>query len=245
LCRFAEISLTRPAPRAAPRGDQWLSLGAASRLLGVSQATIRRWSDAGRLKAFTTPGGHRRFSRAALERMLPSSRDRRPAVVAAALTPARLSRAYRRDARAVAAVVPFVATLNSDDRERFRMLGRRIAASLAAHLDEPDEEARTHQLSEAAAAAADYGRQGAALGGSLSDVVEGFLAFRRPFLSELGSVARRRGFDADEVTSLFADAERALDRLLVATMTGHSVASLPRARVERRNQRPVRSIEHR
>jgi hypothetical protein len=65
------------------------------------------------------------------------------------------------------------------------------------------------------------------MGSSMSDVVEGFLAFRRPFLAELGTVARRRGFDADEVTGLFADAERALDRLLVATMTGHSVASVP------------------
>ena len=237
--------MTRPVPRATARGDQWLSLGAASRLLGVSQATIRRWSDSGRLKAFTTPGGHRRFSRAALERLLPSSRDRRPAVVAAALTPARLSRAYRRDARAVASVVPWVATLDNDDRERFRILGRQVAACLAAHLDEPIDETRAHHLSEAAAAAAEYGRHGAAAGGSLSDVVEGFLAFRRPFLAELGTVGRRRGFDADEVTRLFADAERALDRLLVATMTGHSVASLPRARIERRKQKPVGSLEDR
>ena len=39
--------------------------------------------------------------------------------------------------------------------------------------------------------------------------------------------------------------DRELDRLLVATMTGHSVASLPRARVERRKQKPVGSIEDR
>jgi excisionase family DNA binding protein len=211
----------------SPANQQWLGLGPASRLLGVSEATLRRWSDAGRLKAFTTPGGHRRFSRAALERLLPSTRDRRPAVVAAALTPARLSRAYRRDARATATAIPWLASLVPEDRDAFRLLGRRIAASLAAHLDAAEPEVRAHQLGEAAAAAAEYGRRGAAMGSSMSDVVEGFLAFRRPFLAELGTVARRRGFDADEVTGLFADAERALDRLLVATMTGHSVASVP------------------
>ena len=213
--------------RGRTAADQWLGLGAASRLLGVSEATLRRWADAGRLKAFTTPGGHRRFSRASLERLLPSSRERRPAVVVAALTPARLSRAYRRDARSVAGVVPWLASLGPEDRDAFRQLGRRVASSLAAHLDSVDPDGRAHQLAEAAAAASEYGRRGAALGGSMSDVVEGFLAFRRPFLAELGVVARRRGFDGDEVAGLFQDAERALDRLLVATMTGHSVASVP------------------
>ena len=220
--------------------QQWLGLGPASRLLGVSEATLRRWSDSGRLKAFTTPGGHRRFSRAALERLLPSARDRRPAVVAAALTPARLARAYRRDARATATAIPWLATLAPDDRDAFRLLGRRIAGTLAAHLDAADPEARGHQLGEATAAAAEYGRQGAALGSSMSDVVEGFLAFRRPFLAELGTVARRRGFDADEVSNLFADAERALDRLLVATMTGHSVASVPAPGAP--GERPTRGV---
>ena len=71
--------------------------------------------------------------------------------------------------------------------------------------------------------AAEYGRRGADLGLAMSDVVEGFLAFRRPFLAEVGAVTTRRGFDAAEVAALFADADRALDRLLVATMSGHSI----------------------
>jgi hypothetical protein len=97
---------------------------------------------------------------------------------------------------------------------------------LVAHLDAADDEPRRHQLNEARAAAAEYGRRGAALGLSLSDVVEGFLAFRRPFLAEIAGVARRRGFDSDEVARLHDDADRALDRLLVATMSGHSISTI-------------------
>ena len=41
----------------------WLSLGEASRLLGVTPATLRRWADHGDVAAFVTPGGHRRFPR--------------------------------------------------------------------------------------------------------------------------------------------------------------------------------------
>ena len=214
---------SRPEP-------QWLSLGEASRLLGVSAATIRRWSDAGRLRTFTTPGGHRRFSRAALERLLPAERDRRPPLGHAGLTPTRLARAYRREAARADPDRGWLATLDPDDREAFRVLGRQLAMGLVAHLDAVDEEARRHQLTEATATAAEYGRRGATLGLSLSDVVEGFLAFRRPFLAEIAAAARRRGFDATEVSRLHADADRALDRLLVATMSGHSIRRVRAAR---------------
>jgi excisionase family DNA binding protein len=56
------------------RGDgEWLTLGQAARFLGVAQSTIRKWSDQGRVPAFYTPGGHRRYRRADLERFLERS----------------------------------------------------------------------------------------------------------------------------------------------------------------------------
>lgn len=208
------------------RDPRWLTLGDASRLLGVSTATVRRWADSGRLKPFTTPGGHRRFSQAALERMLPTDRSRRPDIGAGALTSARLSRAYRRDGPPVAQGAAWISTLDAADRDTFRQLGRRLAWALIAHLDAAEADFRQRHLGEATALAAEYGRRGADLHLAMSDVVEGFLAFRRPFLAEVGAAAARRGFDAAEVTALFEDAERALDRLLVATMSGHSIRAV-------------------
>ena len=38
-----------------------LTSGEAARLLGVSEASVKRWADAGRLPAVKTAGGHRRF----------------------------------------------------------------------------------------------------------------------------------------------------------------------------------------
>src|SRR5690348_9646028 len=52
----------------AHRDDsEWLTLGQAARFLGVAQSTIRKWSDQGRVPAFYTPGGHRRYRRRDLE----------------------------------------------------------------------------------------------------------------------------------------------------------------------------------
>jgi excisionase family DNA binding protein len=48
----------------------------AARHLGVSISTVRRWSDAGYLKGYRTPGGQRRFSEAALDEFLDSLRPR-------------------------------------------------------------------------------------------------------------------------------------------------------------------------
>jgi excisionase family DNA binding protein len=56
-------------------GGDWLTLGQAARYLGVAQSTIRKWSDGGRLQAFYTPGGHRRFRRADLDAFLAGSRS--------------------------------------------------------------------------------------------------------------------------------------------------------------------------
>jgi excisionase family DNA binding protein len=44
----------------------------AARYLGVSLATIRRWTNAGVLPGYRTPGGQRRFSRAQLDGFLRS-----------------------------------------------------------------------------------------------------------------------------------------------------------------------------
>jgi excisionase family DNA binding protein len=53
--------------------SDWLTLGQAAKYLGVAQSTIRKWSDGGRLLAFYTPGGHRRYRRSDLDTFLAQS----------------------------------------------------------------------------------------------------------------------------------------------------------------------------
>ena len=53
--------------------NEWLTLGQAAKYLGVAQSTIRKWSDVGRLPAFYTPGGHRRYRRSDLDTFLERS----------------------------------------------------------------------------------------------------------------------------------------------------------------------------
>jgi excisionase family DNA binding protein len=72
----------RRAPGSEP---DWLTLGQAAKFLGVAQSTIRKWSDQGRVPAFYTPGGHRRYRRRDLEQFLersgPGGRETGPLVL--------------------------------------------------------------------------------------------------------------------------------------------------------------------
>ena len=107
----------------------WIGLAQASRLLGVSPGTLRRWSDAGRIRVFTTPGGHRRFSQAALSRLLPADRMKRPSLASAGLTSSRIVRSYRRARRGAEPELPWVLTLSDEQRLIFRERGRLLAGA--------------------------------------------------------------------------------------------------------------------
>ena len=65
--------MTHPGRRVPTGEPDWLTLGQAAKFLGVAQSTIRKWSDQGRVPAFYTPGGHRRYRRRDLETFLERS----------------------------------------------------------------------------------------------------------------------------------------------------------------------------
>ncbi len=207
------------------RDPEWLSLTEACRLLGVSPTTVRRWADSGLLRIFHTPGGHRRFSRASLDGMLPTRPVGRPQLTDAGATPGRLARSYRQGADGAPTHMPWVAELDPARRERLRQYGRSIVSALLAALDADDPSERMELLRVAEDACDGYGRLAVGEGLIASATADVFLRFRTPFLAELGAIARRRELDAVASTALMGDANDALDRLLLATLRGWETAT--------------------
>jgi excisionase family DNA binding protein len=212
---------------ATPPDSIRLSLGPAARLLGVDPDTLRRWSDEGRIEAFTTPGGHRRFDRRELERLLgarhPGAGAPTP-LASLGATPDRLSRVYRRSYASAGPDDDVRAAVPAETREAFRTDGRGLVAALVAYLDADDDGGRTAAEARAADLTDDLARRLAAAGLSLTESVGLFVAARRPFLAELGAIARRRALGADRLSAMFEDASALLDRLLIRLVAAHQAA---------------------
>lgn len=213
-------------PSVLPRAE-WLALGEASRLLGVDGDTLRRWSDHGRLESFTTPGGHRRFRRSAIERLVASRQaGHRPALAQLGATSRRVHAAYRRSYEARGQTQPEpqldVAPL---DREAFRQDGRRLVDVLLRFLDQDEASERIATEAEASGIAAELGARLAHRGIGVSQSIGLFVAARRPFLAELSTLARRRSLDAPQLGVIYESASGLLDRLLVRFVEAHQAPS--------------------
>jgi excisionase family DNA binding protein len=200
-----------------------LSLGPASRLLGVDPDTRRRWADVGQIDVVTTPGGQRRFARRDLEQLLETRRSiGRPRPLASlGATTDRLARAYRRSYSADGDDGGARDSVRVADREAFRTDGRGLVASLLAYLDAVEPADRAAAEASATSLVDDLARRLAGGGLSLTESVGLFVAARRPFLAELGVIARRRALGSDRISALFEEASGLLDRLLIRLIATH------------------------
>ena len=202
----------------------WMTIHEASALIGVSPATLRRWCDQGDVKAFTTPGGHRRFSRSAILGLVPAGRRTRPTLQSLGETPQHIvDEVYHHRAPTVAKQVEWSGDLADADMEPLRDLGRRVAVALIDHLEATDPAAAAETLGAAESLAAEHGRIAARRGMQIGAAVDAFLGFRTIFVRELCETARNRDLDATETTELLEGANAAIDGLLRAFVHAHEV----------------------
>ncbi|HEX8939366.1 MAG TPA: helix-turn-helix domain-containing protein [Candidatus Limnocylindrales bacterium] len=211
---------------AAP--TEWLAMREATLLLGVSPATLRRWADAGQVPTFTTPGGHRRFDRAALLSLLPLRQRRRQERTAGA---ARRTGEAGRTASGASCPGGWLAAIPDAAREPLQGHGRRISNALVAYLEAPEAE-RAAALEVARQAATAYGWIAGSIGASVREAIETFQGFRVPFVRELAATACSNHLDGAETSRLLMAGMEAMDDLLEVSLRGHEVAR-PRARAVR------------
>jgi excisionase family DNA binding protein len=204
----------------APGQSGWLTISEASSLVGVSEATLRRWAEAGDVPAFVTPGGHRRFSRQAILRLLPPPERPRRTLRELGETPERIVRHYRREL-ADATSTDWMPAIEDDKRRAFRGLGRRMLEAVLAYLDAEDHAAGERLIRKALVASAEYGRLARVNGITARQTAAVFVHFRTSFLEEIATTATRRRLELAEALSLMVAATTVFDRLLLRLLDAY------------------------
>jgi excisionase family DNA binding protein len=208
--------------RPMARGE-WVGIHEAAALVGVSPATLRRWSDAGDIDAFTTPGGHRRFSRSSIAGLISTERGGEPIADQLDRIRARLDRALRIGSHRLAAEAPWAAAFDDDDRADIALQGRRIVDGLVAALDERTtaEAARSSATTHAAVVCGELAaRRGVALGA----LIAAGLHLDAIAVHEIAEAARRLDLDGSTTARWLDDVACTIDRLLGEAMRGHAAA---------------------
>ena len=191
-------------------------------MLGVDPDTLRRWADNGKIEVFTTPGGHRRFLRTSIEGLLPKARTtRRPSLSAMGEAPDRIAAEFRKRVRTELSDQDWRARFDEHALRWFRERGMRMSDLLLGSLDTTRRSGREQYLVQSEELGREYGVEAKKAGMSLGEATQAFLFFRARFMAEIAQVARRRSLETSQAASLFAEADRALDRVILALITGH------------------------
>jgi excisionase family DNA binding protein len=153
--------------------SEWVSLRGAAELLGVHPATVRNWADKGDIPSRRTPGGHRRFKLADLQRHVSQQTEMQPVevqvIIQSALGQTRLQVGDGHLANA-----NWYTAMREETRQALRAQGRALLEELRQYL--------AHGAPDSGLARAiELGKQYAvaliADGLTLPDAVRGFLYF--------------------------------------------------------------------
>lgn len=213
--------MTRPPTPPTAALEQWLSVHQACELIGVSPATLRRWSSAGEVEAFTTPGGHRRFARSTILALLPDTSSQRPNLDLPSQSSKQMSRLYHRKLAHACRGVGWLVGTGEQELEPLRHNGRQITGSLLKFIHALTPAQRRTAIASALAAATEYGHIAARRSAEIGEAVEVFLRFRALLLDKLIEATRYRGLNTSETTDVLVAATQATDQVLAALMKGH------------------------
>ena len=198
-------SRVRPI-RARP---EWMSIHEASTLIGVSPATLRRWSDAGTIRAFTTPGGHRRFSRDAVAQLIPADVVSRP------------GRGMRDELLQTIDTLSWFPGIDASALQAMRRHARRMATAVVASMETTDLAEQRSVLAKADSSAAACGALAASSGVGLRETAEAFLVFRGSWLRTLVAPGVDDAGAAGPSAALVASTVDTFDHLICAALRAH------------------------
>jgi len=195
-----------------------ISISEASQILGVNEATLRQWTDEGKLDAFVTPGGHRRYSRSDLKKFTKPChktigiKDLVTGIEDTTNRHRELARSFLNNSTQMA--IPC-----EEHQKKLAGLGRRLLALTAKYVSEPAH--REEILTEAQEVGNGFGRLLAELGLPLTSAVSAFLMHRDPILQAASQLMAKREAQGSRIMDAISLTNRFIDETLISMIAAY------------------------
>lgn len=195
-----------------------LSISEASRLLGVSETTLRQWTDEGKIKAFITPGGHRRYSRVELQQFMGS--QKRVHTVKDLVTELEHAAPLHREiAHTLFSSTSWYNELDSESQQHLAAAGRRLLNLVIKYITEPPKREETFELVRDVGR--DFGETLAKIGLSLTESIEAFIQHRDPVVNAATRLLKGREALNERAIEAIPLVSHVMDEALVSLITAY------------------------
>jgi excisionase family DNA binding protein len=195
-----------------------IGISEASRFLGVSEAALRQWTDEGKIKAFVTPGGHRRYFRSELKKFV-SAHPRMLGMKDLVSELEETVEVHREIAQKSLSSAAWNKKLTQESQGYFADLGRRLLSLIVKYISEPSKREETLPLVQEVGQS--MGETLATHGLPLADSVETFLMHREPVINAATNLLKKHEAFTGKVVDAIPLAIRVIDEALVALVAAH------------------------
>ncbi|MFO8009639.1 MAG: helix-turn-helix domain-containing protein [Dehalococcoidia bacterium] len=195
-----------------------LTISQASRMLGVSEVTLRQWTDEGRIEAFITPGGHRRYPEAELRRFIGAGNRMqgiKDLVARMKLAPEQEQQIA--NTRFIEA--SWYKNLDAGSRARLGEMGRKVYLVVMAYITKPGK--RSETLQHARDVGTDFGRYLVELGVPLTDCLEAFMLHRSPLINAGADLMKKRKALNERVAEAIPLVTQITDEVLLSLVAAY------------------------
>ena len=195
-----------------------VGISEACGILRVSETALRQWTDEGKIKAFVTPGGHRRYLVADLKEFMSTSHKAigiKDLVAGIEET----SSMHREIGRESLENTSLSGGWTSKSRDEMVDLGRRLLNSIIKYVSVPAERANT--LKEARDVGKGLGTVLSRVGLPLTDSVAEFIKHRDPIMNATTQLLKGREARSGSVVDSISLATHVMDAALLALVAEH------------------------
>ncbi len=195
-----------------------VSISEASHVLGVSEAALRQWTDEGKIKAFITPGGHRRYSRVELKKFT-GSQMKMLGIKDLVFELEDTTPTHRELARTSLNTTSWYGQLNEESQETLAHQGRFLLNLIIKYVTEPAK--REETVRQTRNIGREMGELLALLGLPLTDSVEAFIVHRDPIMNAATHLMKKKEAFTGRVVEAIPLMAHILDEALVALVASH------------------------